>query len=114
MSEISSKQENIEKQLSEIELISSIYANTNEFIIEDPEALEECRTFLTTKEIPKRNIGYIIKFNVDVITENNTESQTKIDSEDNESNYFQVRRIEQINIYFLIFSRQLFFILKNQ
>jgi hypothetical protein len=90
MSEISSKQNNIYKQLEEIELISSIYSNTNEFVIEDPEAIEECRSFLTTKKLPKRNIGYIIKFNLDV-TENNIESHTQLDTEEKEVNYFQVR-----------------------
>ena len=100
MSEISSKQDNIYKQLEEIELISSIYSNTNEFVIEDPEAIEEFRSFLTTKKLPKRNIGYIIKFNVDV-TENNIESQTKLNTEDTEVNYFQVRVfLENILFYF--------------
>jgi hypothetical protein len=91
MSEILLKKENIEKQLSEIELISSIYANTNEFVIEDSQALLEAKSLLETNKLPKRNIGYIIKFNVDII-ENNIEPQKNIDSHENESSYFQVRK----------------------
>ena len=95
MSEILLKKDNVEKQLSEIELISSIYANTNEFVIEDPQALLEAKSLLETNKLPKRNIGYIIKFNVDII-ENNAEPQKKnTDSHDNESNYFQVRKKQQ-------------------
>jgi hypothetical protein len=60
--------ENIEKQLMEIEILKSIYANTNEFVIEDEEALLDAECFLETPEnieLLRRKLGFEIKFCVD-------------------------------------------------
>ena len=88
MSDLKERQENIEKQLAEIEMISSIYSNTNEFLIEDPIAILEAEAFLTSKQVPARSLGYIIKFGVSLIDSN--EIQTD-DISDNEANYAQVK-----------------------
>ena len=96
MNDIVSKQENIEKQLTEIELISSIYSNSNEFVIEDPEAITEGKLFLTSRKLPERRIGYIIRFNVEISENvNNYQKETE-----NEKNYIQVM-IKKIILNFL-------------
>lgn len=59
--------ENIEKQLTEIEILKSIYSNPKEFSIEDELALYEANEFLATKNlnlIPQHTLSFIIKFNV--------------------------------------------------
>ena len=43
MNDLKAIEENIEKQLVEIEILSSIYSNLNEFIIEDPLAVVEAK-----------------------------------------------------------------------
>ena len=78
---------NIEKQLVEIEILKSIYPNVNEFQIEDEDALLEAQLFLSKQEISfKRNLGFIIKLNAEIIE---NDSSQKNDSDDN-NNYNQV------------------------
>ena len=83
------KQENVQKQLAEIELISSIYSNTNEFIIEDPIAVSEAESFLVNNEFPKRSLGYIIKFSVSIKESNDIQTE---DGSDHEMHYVQVSK----------------------
>lgn len=76
--------DNIEKQLTEIEILKSIYSNSNEFQIEDEGALLEASLFVNRQENEfKRNLGFFIKINADIkdLTKNN----------DQEENFTQVR-----------------------
>ncbi len=57
--------ENIGVQLNEIEILKSIYSNTNEFQIEDEEALMDATEFLETeKSILSRNISFLIRITI--------------------------------------------------
>ena len=78
---------NIEKQLVEIEILKSIYPNSNEFQIEDEEALLEAQLFLSKQEKSfMRNLGFIIKLNADIIKENLSQKNEN----EHEDNYTQV------------------------
>ena len=83
MNDLKAIEENIEKQLVEIEILSSIYSNLNEFIIEDPLAVVEAKQFLTDQILPSRSIGFIIKFTADIAGNKSSKNQ-------NESDYIQV------------------------
>jgi hypothetical protein len=57
--------DNIRMQLNEIEILKSIYSRTNEFQAEDEDALMEAEEFLGSKNIVlKRNISFLIRFNL--------------------------------------------------
>lgn len=62
---------NIEKQLLELEILQSIYANSNELVIEDESAVDLARLFLDDKAKPGElvNIGFVIRFTADAIDE---------------------------------------------
>lgn len=67
--------ENIEKQLMELEVLQSIYSNTNELVIEDEEAVYDAREYLANSnananQLLKRNLGFVIKFSTDVASDN--------------------------------------------
>jgi hypothetical protein len=67
---------NIEKQLMELEILQSIYSNSNEFVIEDEEAVHGVREFLANpkvKRLPSCNLGFVIKFNSDIKDESSGE-----------------------------------------
>lgn len=71
--------ENIEKQLFEIEILKSIYSNSNEFHIEDEEAVLDAEAFLLNpkdKSLLRRRLGFVIKFNADVAQEKNKTKKT--------------------------------------
>ena len=78
MNEPKATEENIEKQLVEIEILSSIYSNVNEFKIEDPLAVFEAKQFLTDKILPMRSIGFIIKFTADIVENTNSKENEYI------------------------------------
>jgi hypothetical protein len=64
-----SLKEDIRTQLNEIEVLKSIYSNTNEFQIEDEEALMDANDFLMADgAVLTRNIGFVIRFNVQIDT----------------------------------------------
>jgi hypothetical protein len=88
-------QENIEKQLTEIEILKSIYSNPNEFLIEDQQALLEAEFYATNKtnnsnlSLP-RSLGFIIKFSADIASEPKHQAIN--------DDYNQVNRIQTYNI----------------
>jgi hypothetical protein len=61
--------ENIEMQLMEIEILQSIYSNSNEFSLEDQEALDDMQRFLASnasnRQLVRRKLGFVLKFAVD-------------------------------------------------
>ena len=67
-----SAQINIEKQLEEIEILKSIYSNSNEFQIEDELAFLEAQVFVSSNKQEfdlnelNRKLGFIIKFIVEI------------------------------------------------
>lgn len=70
---------NIEKQLIEIEILKSIYPNSNEFQIEDEDALFEAQIFAEKQDkLFKRNLGFIIKLNADIKNDDNEDSYTQV------------------------------------
>lgn len=86
-------EECLEMQLMEIEILQSIYSNENEFVIEDEEAMLDAREYIESvnKTIHiKRQLGFIIKFNADVMKNICTDNADKKDDEDVDSNYYQV------------------------
>jgi hypothetical protein len=63
--------ENMEKQLLEIEILKSVYANQNEFNIEDEEAFCDANYFVKERQLfLLKNLGFIIKFNLNLNEEN--------------------------------------------
>ena len=67
---------NIELQLTEIEILQSIYSNTDEFFIEDMDAFAEAQFFVSNEcDLFTRNLGFIIKIDVDI---ENKESEENI------------------------------------
>lgn len=72
---------NIELQLTEIEILQSIYSNTDEFVIEDMDAFEEARLFISNDcDVFTRNLGFIIKINVDIDFRNSKSKESEEDS----------------------------------
>lgn len=70
------EKENIEKQLFEIEVLRSIYSNTNEFIFDNDDAYFETQAFLSNPEdktLLGRKLGFSIKFSIDCIDAKNNE-----------------------------------------
>lgn len=63
------EQENIEKQLFELEVLKSIFSNSNELSVEDEEAVLELQAFLSSpddKSLLQRKLGFVIRFNADI------------------------------------------------
>jgi hypothetical protein len=87
-------EECLEMQLMEIEILQSIYSNENEFVIEDEEAILDAREYLDSvnKAIHiQRQIGFIIKFNADVMKNICSNAHKKNDEDDDvNNNYYQV------------------------
>ena len=70
--------ENIEKQVTEIEILQSIYSNPNEFQIEDATALDQAKDFLDkynqkldpsllVHSEPERCLSFIVKLNAEIV-----------------------------------------------
>lgn len=62
----------LEKQLFEVELLQSIFSNSNEFVIEDNDALNWTREFLADAARlppPPINLGFVIRFSADSLDE---------------------------------------------
>lgn len=77
---------NIELQLTELEILQSIYSNDDEFVNEDLEAFVEAQDFVDNKLHEFRNtLSFIIKLNAEI--ENSIESKNK----DCEDNYIKVK-----------------------
>ena len=74
--------ENIEKQLIEIEILQSIYSNSNEFSLEDQEARLDSQFFLSQDtcdtSLLRRKLGFVIKFSVDSFEQDNTSQVSQI------------------------------------
>jgi hypothetical protein len=87
-------EECLEMQLMEIEILQSIYSNENEFVIEDEEAMLDAREFIESENKIiriQRQLGFIIKFNTDIMKNVCGNADKKIDEEDNmNDNYYQV------------------------
>lgn len=67
------ERENVEKQLFEVEILKSIYSNSNEFVFDDEDAYYEAQAFLSNpddKTLLVRKLGFSIKFNVDQVNAN--------------------------------------------
>ena len=91
--------ENIEKQVTEIEILQSIYSNPNEFQIEDETALEQAKDFLDkyNRKIdpsllvhsePERTLSFIVKLNAEIVDPGvgkNKKSQVEEELEDDGS-----------------------------
>lgn len=62
---------NIEKQLSELEILQSIYANSNELVIEDEYAVEVARLFVNDQAQAGQlyNIGFVIRFTAEALAD---------------------------------------------
>ena len=74
---------NFEKQLFELEILQSIFANSNELVIEDEDAIKEIKEFSVSSSenislIPRCNLGFVIKFNADYQDETTKEYQQVI------------------------------------
>lgn len=73
---------NFEKQLFELEILQSIFANSNELVIEDEDAVKEVKEFSVSSSenisIPRCNLGFVIKFNADYQDEATKEYQQVI------------------------------------
>lgn len=77
---------NIELQLTELEILQSIYSNDDEFVNEDLEAFVEAQDFVDNKLHEFRNtLSFIIKLDAEI--ENSIESKSK----NCEDNYIKVK-----------------------
>ena len=88
MSDTDFTRNSIQQQLTEIEILKSIYPNSNEFVIEDEGALFEAQLYVENEDSDfklEQNLGFVIKFNAE-ISEENGKKQTS----DDEENFIQV------------------------
>ena len=60
--------ENIEKQLTEIEILKSIYSNSNEFTLEDEEALVDATELIGNGfeegSTLNKSLGFVLNFSI--------------------------------------------------
>ncbi len=84
---------NIDLQLTEIEILKSIYSNDDEFLIEDQDAFIEAQLFIANKtdssQVFARNIGFIIKINAQIFKEE-LQNSAKHHEEDNQNTFCEV------------------------
>jgi hypothetical protein len=88
--------ENIEKQLTEIEILKSIYSNLNEFHVEDDEAVVEAQKFIEIKDKPmifKRKLGFVVKFSIEIDVNN---------KKDQVNNSLKLLRKKYLNLFLFI------------
>lgn len=89
---------NVEKQLSELEILQSIYPNSNELVIEDENAVRVAQAFLQDDQklidsTQLLNIGFAIRFTADVRADE-TSIKPKMRDDEDEGQYIQVKEIE--------------------
>ena len=93
--------ENIEKQVTEIEILQSIYSNPNEFQIEDEKALEQAKDFLDQynanadpslliQSEPERCLSFIVKLNAEIIDPSLAKKKNQEEDDDSSSSSNQV------------------------